>query len=464
MPQEFDDLDELLSSDSKPIVDVRGSSSRKPVDPVEELDMNREFLYALDIMSNTNDSLFLTGEAGTGKSTLVKHFMRNTKKRAVVLAPTGVAAVNAGGQTVHSFFKFPPKPLTDNNIPMNVSDDNMRLYNAVDTIIIDEVSMVRVDMMDAIDTFLRIHLNDNAPFAGKQIIMVGDLNQLPPVIGSSAEREMITHGHKSEFFFDAAVFERSTFHKVALTRIYRQKDPVFISYLNKIRNGSISYIEIDELNTRCHKPSRLNPEVVNICTTNAVADYLNSAHLEDVKSEEIVLPGKIEGQFNTKNCPVGENIKVKIGCRVMILVNDPDKKYYNGTIGILEEVNEGEEPSLVVNVGGSRMVISPYTYESKAYTYNPSSKTISTKSIGTFKQYPVRLAYAITAHKAQGLTFDRINIDLGYNAFAHGQSYIAISRCRTLEGVTFSRPFRKSDIIIDKRVAEFMSTFKSDIS
>lgn len=450
--QAFDD--DIFDIKSDDIIDRR--SEIKPAVEMD-IDFSDEFMKCFNAMNDTNDHIFMTGDAGTGKSTLIKYFCKKTKKKAVVLAPTGVAAVNIGGQTVHSFFKFPPKPLQPNNIP-KIFGDFLLLYQKVDTIIIDEISMVRVDLMEAIDMFFRYNLDSDEPFAGKQIIMVGDLNQLPPVIGTSAEREMILDKYDSPFFFDAKVFTKVEFKKFRLTKIYRQTDQEFIGLLNKMKNKTIAEADIDRINTVAFKKVAYD-ETITLCSTNAIADQINEMMLSKIPGGDRVLQGVINGYFDPKYSPVDERITVREGCRIMLLNNDGQKRWHNGTIGTLISVHDTH---IMIEIDGIEYRLEKIEYESRRYSYNTKSQDVETKSVGTFVQYPIRLAYAITIHKSQGKTFDKINIDFGAATFAHGQAYVAISRCRTLEGITLTRKLRIDDFVYEKRVMEFYKSIENE--
>lgn len=454
---EFDDMDDVFNLTSKDITDKESPKKKKRSENVIHLDLssveiNDEFRRCLDIMEYSDKHVFVTGDAGTGKSTLLKYFTGTTKKKTVILAPTGVAAVNVGGQTIHSFFKFPPKPLTRSNIP-SIKENYLMLYKAVDVIVIDEISMVRVDLMDAIDIFLRENLGIDEPFAGKQIIMFGDLNQLPPILGREGEREMILHKYKSQYFFDADVWKQTGFEGIKLEKVYRQKDKEFIDLLNNIKDGTINDDGIKKINERKGE-DRIEDGVITLCSTNAVADHINEMMLSRVHGQEYFLKGTITGDFNIKYCNVEEEIRVKIGCRIMILTNHPEKIWHNGTIATLRGVNMNAG-KITIEVDGKMYEVERHEYEYARYSYNRDNEEVESEVRGTFNQFPIRVAYAVTIHKAQGKTFDRINIDIGSGAFAAGQLYVALSRCTSLEGISLSRIIGINDIICDRRISEF---------
>lgn len=456
-------MDDIFNITSSDITDGRSESSNSTgsFDQGPEIEMNDEFVRCFNMMNDTADHIFMTGDAGTGKSTLIKYFAKHTKKRVVLLAPTGVAAVNIGGQTIHSFFKFPPKPMSASNIPQ-IIDQIRPLYQRIDAIIIEEVSMVRADLMDAIDMFLRFNLYSDDPFAGKQIIMVGDLNQLPPVVGSLAEREMLADKYDSPFFFDANVFKNIGFEKIRLTKIYRQKDGKFIDLLNKIKHKKINQADIDEMNKATVKTLTRNDynDLVTLCATNSIADHINGMMLNRIDEEEHVLEGQINGYFDPKHCPVDEKISVKVGCKIMMLNNDSIRRWHNGTVGKLLAVYPTH---LDVEIDGIPHKVEKIEYESRKYVYDNKKQDVESVANGTFIQFPIRLAYALTVHKSQGKTFNRINIDMGNGGFAHGMVYVAFSRCRTLEGITQTRALRMDDIIYDPKVFKFMESIKTEI-
>lgn len=422
----------------------------------QDIEINAEFAHCMNIMSNSSKNLYITGEAGSGKSTILKHFIKNTKKSCVVLAPTGVAAVRVGGQTIHSFFGFPPKPLSHNNIP-TAHGQKMPLYRRVDTILIDEASMVRADMLDAIDMFLRFNLNDERPFAGKQVVLFGDLAQLPPVIGTSAEQEMMQYEYGgSPYFFSSHAFTKAEFTIVVLNTVYRQRDPMFLSLLNKMRTGDVSQSDIDIINDAClDQNCAISGDIPVICTVNIVADNINKRMIQMLPGDEWTLIGKIDGEFNPKSCPVDEIINVKKGAKIMLLTNDSAKRWYNGTMAKLLDIKSDH---LVIEIDGVSHKLEKYTYEFIKYKYNHGDKSIAHTVTGTFIQYPIKIGYAFTIHKVQGLTMTNVLIDMDNGAFAHGQTYVALSRCTELKGIKLRKRINISDIIIDSNVAEFNRT------
>jgi ATP-dependent exoDNAse (exonuclease V) alpha subunit len=431
---------------------------------ISDIEISDEYRMSIDVMENTNDNIFITGDAGTGKSTLLSYFKSITKKRCVVLAPTGTAAVNVGGQTIHSFFRFPPKPLTASNIPTIHEEYFKKVYYETDTIIIDEISMVRSDLMDAIDMFLQINLNSNEPFAGKQIIMFGDINQLPPVVATPAERQMIYLNYKSRFFFDAKVFNEIPFVISHLTKIYRQTDSKFIEFLNRIKKGTISQELLDKFSKATlnrFKEDDIDNNAIKLCNTNMNADLLNKKMLNKLDGEIMEFKATINGNFNPKNVNVDEIIQLKKGCKIMMMNNDSEGRWYNGTICKFIDVtkHDGRE-AISIEIDGIEHLVLKKDYENNKYRYDKMTNDIVSESKGTFTQYPIRLAYAITQHKSQGKTFDKVIIDFESGAFEHGMAYVSLSRCKTIRGISLSRPIRKTDIIIDERVTEFLNNAK----
>lgn len=418
--------------------------------------------YAWDMLMNLHQHVFLTGNAGTGKTTLIRKFMVANEGKVIMLAPTGIAAVNAGGMTIHRFFHFPARPLSYSGIKWlnpEVSEDlaERKIIDAADYIIIDEISMVRADIMDQIGWFF--HKNyPGKPFGGKKIIMVGDLDQLPPVVSTEEEKQMIFTRYKSEFFFDAKVWQEfAKFVTVKLTKIFRQTDPQFIGLLNNIKNGQIAPFEIANLNNKCLRYDELTPEDgIMLCGTNKIAAEVNSYMVHKLPGEAITLVGKIENEFNDKNCPVDAIINLKIGCRIMTMRNDPGDTYCNGSIGTLEEYDQ-ERCLLIIKLDNGLTIEMPrYIFENVEYKYDKDTDRISHTVTGTFTQYAVRIAYALTVHKSQGKTFDKVIIDLGAKgAFAHGQVYVALSRCTSLSGIILRRAIAMKDLIYNKNVQEF---------
>lgn len=429
------------------------------------IEINPEFRKALDIMENTNRHVFITGKAGTGKSTLLDYFRQNTRKEVAALAPTGVAALNVGGQTVHSFFGFKPS-ITPEKV-RKVSGPDAKIYKGFDTIIIDEASMMRADLLDCVEKFMRL----NGPygkqwFGGVQMIFIGDLYQLPPVV-TSAEKEIFTHRYESPYFFSARVFKEKTFAMefIELEKVYRQTEEDFIELLNAIRNRTCTDADIERLNRNYrHNPAPAeNGFYITLTSTNDLAAKHNLAMLEALPDRSFALRGKTSGEFDRSSLPADEVLMLKPGAQVMLVNNDKFGRWVNGSIGIVRslEKTDGEEDRVLVRLKDGQMVkVTPNVWELFEYRYDRKTRRISTRTTGTFTQYPIRLAWAVTIHKSQGKTFDRVIIDIGRGAFAHGQVYVALSRCTNFDGIVLTKMIKKSHIRMDWRVAKFLTMFQ----
>ena len=420
----------------------------------KELDLNEEFLAAFELMEHTTESAFITGKAGTGKSTLLKYFRTVTNKNAVVVAPTGVAAINIEGQTIHSFFRFPPRLI----IPEEVRrSENSKLLKKMDILIIDEVSMVRADLLDGIDASLRINRNNSEPFGGVQVILFGDMFQLPPVVREDI-KEYLSENYDSPYFFSAKVFKKVDFKQIELQTVYRQPEAKFVSLLNKIRMNTMTEEDLELINSRV-AAGREEDGVLTLTTTNAIAEEINMTRLLSIKSRLFEYKAAVSGDFDEAVFPTQPVLQLKVGAQVMFLRNDPLKRWVNGTLG---KVSYLSKTCIKVRIGNFEHEVTLGSWEKIKYYYDEETKKIEAKVTGTFKQFPLKLAWAITIHKAQGQTFDRVMIDLGASAFAHGQAYVALSRCRTLEGVTLKRRLAPHDIIFDTQVLGFQNQFMLD--
>ncbi|MFA5085568.1 MAG: PIF1 family DEAD/DEAH box helicase [Candidatus Omnitrophota bacterium] len=421
-----------------------------------DLDLNDEFRSAFNSMEKTDDNLFITGKAGTGKSTLLKYFKIYTGKRIVILAPTGVAAVNVGGQTIHSFFKFPPRILQKDTIRKRRDTD---IIEKLDTVIIDEVSMVRADLMDGIDYALRLNRGQmKKPFGGVQMIFFGDLFQLPPVV-DPAERELLAERYPNPYFFSAKVFHNSNLRHIELSRIYRQKDKKFIELLNRLRNKEHTDHDLGLLNGRYLKsiPESGDATVI-LTTTNSIAAAVNENRLAGLQGKEYSYEGDASGDIKESFYPTNASLRLKKGAQVILIKNDPDKQWVNGTIARIASLSR---TSIKVDIDGQICEVNRVKWQKIEYSYNEDDDKIEEDVVGAFEQYPIKLAWAITIHKSQGQTFDKIIVDLGRGAFTHGQVYVALSRCSSLEGITLKRPVINSDIIFDKQIYEFQNRFAS---
>ncbi|MBI5152812.1 AAA family ATPase [Candidatus Peregrinibacteria bacterium] len=438
----------------------------------EIIEINPDFARALDFLENTNKNLFITGKAGTGKSTLLQYFRGNTAKNVVVLAPTGVAALNVNGQTIHSFFRFPPHITIQSVAKQPPSQKLKELLEKVDTIVIDEVSMVRADLMDCIDAALRFYRRNKQPFGGLQMVFIGDLYQLPPVVSGEEEHELFRTYYNSPYFFDAKVLGSIEMEFMELNKIYRQKDQDFIDLLNKIRNSSIEEQDILRLNTRFNSNFDLDDSdgdfYITLTTTNVSADAINYKKLSRLKSKLKIYHGEVTGEFDNKHLPTAMDLDVKIGAQIMLLSNDSGKRWVNGSIGKVIEIKydrESEEDVVVVRLNNGKTVdVTPYTWEVFRYFFNRKAGHLDVEIVGSFTQYPFRLAWAVTIHKSQGKTFDNVVVDIGQGSFVQGQVYVAISRCTSFQGLVLKKPIHKKHIWIDYHIIRFLTRYQYKIS
>ncbi|GBD95595.1 MAG TPA: AAA family ATPase [Nitrospirae bacterium] len=438
----------------------------------KDIELNDRFVHALRLMEDTGRNVFVTGRAGTGKSTLLQYFRKSTKKNVAVLAPTGVAAVNVKGQTIHSFFSFRLDVTPDTVGRIRPRDKD--IYKKLDAIVIDEISMVRADLLDCVDIFLKKHGRKKArPFGGIQMIFIGDLYQLPPVV-TSREKALFQDHYKSPYFFSAGVFDedllsgqKATFEMelIELEKVYRQKDDKFLDILNAIRNNSVTDDDIREIN------KRFNPDFENIpgefyiylTTTNALAENINMSKLSELPAEEHHYEGTIKGDFGTKALPTVLDLALKKGAQVMLLNNDSLGRWINGSIGRIAEIDEDEDyPDVLrVELADNEIVdVLPYEWEMYEFSYNKEMSRIIPERIGSFTQYPLKLAWAVTIHKSQGMTFDRVVIDIGRGTFSHGQLYVALSRCTTMNGLILKKPVHKKHVLLDRRVVGFVTRYQ----
>ena len=428
------------------------SKRRKPL-----LELTPEASAALALFEQTARHVFLTGRAGTGKSTLLQHFRRTTRKRLAVLAPTGVAAVNVQGQTIHSFFGF-GIGVTPEKASRRATAKR-QLYRNLQAIVIDEISMVRADLIDCIDAFLRLNgPRAGRPFGGVQMIFIGDLYQLPPVVQADEEELFATH-YASPFFFDAKAFQHAAFDVAQLAKVYRQRDGAFVDLLDAVRTATLDAPQLAALNARYQADlSGIDRErYVGLVTTNAMADRINAMHLERIEQPVYAFAGTVNGAFNRPQLPTDATLRLKAGARIMMLNNEPRGRWVNGTLGKVADIDNGDD-AVAIRVeleSGYAGKIQPFTWESIRYAFNPRTQQIESEVVGSFTQYPLRLAWGSTIHKAQGKTFDRVVLDLGRGAFAPGQTYVGLSRCRSLEGLILRKPLRPEHVQIDPRVRAF---------
>lgn len=425
------------------------------------IEINDQFKTALKLMNETADNIFITGKAGTGKSTLLSYFIEHTQKQIAILAPTGVAAINVNGETIHSFFRFLPNITVEEAKKKGRQQRKNELYKNLGTIIIDEVSMVRADLMDCVDAFLRAARETGKPFGGIQMIFIGDLYQLPPVV-TSQERPHFANVYQSPWFFHSEVFQNGNFSMkfVELEKIYRQKNGDFIELLNAIRTNTVTAKHIKTINHRLKTTT--DSDTISLTSTNDRANVINQTKLAQLKSRSRTFKGTIEGSFDVKHLPTEQTLNLKVGAQIMFVNNDSAGRWVNGTIGSVTKIGQ-ESICAKINSGGN-VEVSPHTWDLYKYYFDENSRTLSQEAVGSFTQIPVRLAWAITIHKSQGKTFDRVKIDLDRGSFASGQTYVALSRCRTFEGISLEKPIKPSDIRLDWRVQKFLTGFQYALS
>ncbi len=432
------------------------------------MEQNNELLTAWDFVENTGRSIFLTGKAGTGKTTFLRTVMQQSRKRPIVVAPTGVAAINAGGVTIHSFFQLPFSPYVPGakvESKFDFSREKRKIIASIDLLIIDEISMVRADLLDAIDAVLRRFRDHNLPFGGVQLLLIGDLAQLTPVVTPEDER-LLKPYYDTPYFFGSKALQQIDYVTIQLEHVYRQQDESFIKILNEVRNGHPSAEALAQLNSRAIINSQfsiLNSQLaIRLTTHNHLANYYNESELQKLPGRSYSYRAEIKGTFPDYSYPTAETLELKVGAQVMFVKNDPSGEhlYYNGRIG---RVMEASEKHLTVYCEGdaNAIEVEPLEWENTRYTLNEVTREIESEVQGTFKQLPLRLAWAITIHKSQGLTFDHAIIDAN-QSFAPGQVYVALSRCRTLEGLTLATPLEARSIINDQRVDSYIAQQESE--
>lgn len=442
------------------------------IDDLQNIDLNNpEFQDAWDLIQHTHRSLFLTGKAGTGKSTFLKYIRDNTKKKTVVLAPTGIAAVNVGGQTMHSFFKIPFKPMLPDDPDyanparmrkmLRYTKEKVKLIQQLELIIIDEISMVRADIIDFVDRVLRVYSgNMREPFGGKQLLLVGDIFQLEPVVTHDT-RDILRRYYKNFFFFNARAFELINLVSIELRKIYRQSDNDFIALLDRVRINRATAADMARLNQRCDPDFQEVKDdfAITLATRRDTVDSINDEHMKALKTPEHVFEGQIEGDFPENSLPTAYHLALKEGAQVIFIRNDKEGRWCNGTIGKITRLSDYSVT--VALETGEEMQVEPEVWENMLYTYNEKEKKVEEKVLGSFSQIPIKPAWALTVHRSQGLTFNHVVIDFAGGAFTGGQTYVALSRCTSLEGITLLKPLSERDIIVNLAVVDFSRQFNN---
>lgn len=437
---------------SKPDPVVKHES--KNIDPTDyQIQLGVEQQEIFYLIESTQDSLFITGKAGTGKSVLLEQFVERSLKNTAIVAPTGVAALNVGGQTIHSFFKFAPI-LHEVGSINTVDSKTKEILQALDALVVDEVSMVSADLMEAMSEKLKLARRNDKPFGGIQMILFGDLYQLPPVVSDGQAKRYLDDTFGGSYFFNSHAYKECNVIIKELQEVFRQKDEFFKGILNEIRSGKVKDSTLSALNERAKAPIP-DSGFITLAGTNRAVYSVNSRKLSELPGEVKNYEATISGDIKESSFPTEKNLKLKIGAQIMLLKNDTKKpaRWVNGTLGVVTKLSS---EGIKIRIKGVEHTVYPATWEKIQYDYDHETKKLKKKIVSSFQQLPVRLAWAVTIHKSQGQTYDLVTIDLSEGAFAHGQSYVTLSRCTTLEGLYLESPLRREDIIVDPDVVEFM--------
>jgi ATP-dependent DNA helicase PIF1 len=440
-----------MRSVHRPVVAEPWPDRPGTLDVVNQLTLSPEQQAVFDAIETTREHIFVTGRAGTGKSTLLNHLAWNTSKQVVICAPTGVAALNVGGQTIHSLFRLPIGVIADHEIEQ--TNELRKLLGTIDTIVIDEVSMVNADLMDAIDRSLRqARQRPREPFGGAQVVLFGDPYQLAPVPGDADERAYFTDQYRSMWFFDAKVWSIADLVIYELATIHRQHEAEFKYMLNAVRHGRVTAGIAAKLNETGARPAPTDG-TITLATTNVTVTRINATQLAKLPGRSLTARAEVSGEFGGRSYPADEALELKVGAQVMFLRNDGDQRWVNGSIGVVTKIDS----TVWVDVDGEVFQVQPMVWEKYRYSYSALTKSLKKDIVAEFTQFPLRLAWAVTIHKSQGKTYERAIVDLGQRSFAPGQTYVALSRISQLDGLYLSRPLRPSDIIVDENVLRFMS-------
>ena len=437
---------------------------------MEQLDLdNKEWQDALQIVDFTRRSLFLTGKAGTGKSTFLRYVDKHTKKKHVILAPTGIAAINAGGATLHSFFRLPFHPLLPNDTrydrrhikeTLKYTSEQRKMLRELELIIIDEISMVRADIIDFIDKVLRIYTRNYEPFGGKQLLLVGDIYQLEPVV-KEEDRQLLSPFYASAYFFNAKVWQQMQLVSIELRKVYRQKDDRFIALLDRIRQNTATQQDLQSLNARVGTEGTDEGLSIILAARRDIVDYTNEQRLAALEGNPSIFYGTIRGDFPDSSLPTPMELALKPGAQVIFIKNDKEKRWVNGTLGTVIAIDEEGGIITVADEQLNEFDVEREVWENVRYTFNEKEQKIEEQLLGTYEQFPLRLAWAITVHKSQGLTFSQVSIDFTGGVFAGGQTYVALSRCTSLQGISLKAPIRQQDIFVRAEVVRFAQQYNN---